>query len=95
MTGIRDFYEIARQMTKSMVTDEQITKELFSKAESEWDKPCEIVNKFVLEHNQPFDKVWNLICEGFTHIATSNNVSSATLYVAYTRWLAHKRKQNK
>lgn len=85
MTEIKDFYEIARQMTRSAVTDEQITKELFSKAESEWDKPCEIVNKFVLEHNQPFDKVWNLICEGFTHIA-SRSPKSAKTDVKFFGW---------
>ena len=79
--------EIARAMTRSEATDLQITKELATMTESEWYKQCEILNNFLIAHNMPLDKGWDIFCNDFYNIASSNQVDEATLFVAYMSWL--------
>lgn len=79
--------EIARAMTRSEVTNSQIMRELSTMTESEWDKQCEILDKFLKEHNISFDKGWDLLCTDFINIAAANQVDEATLFVAYMDWM--------
>lgn len=79
--------EIARVMTRSQATDEQITKELASMTTTEWYKQCKILDNFLFAHDMPLDKGWDLLCSDFYNIAAANEVDEATLFVAYMEWL--------
>lgn len=75
--------EIARAMTKSNASDEQITKELSIMTALEWEEQCQILDKVLKEHNMPFDKGWNIMCADFINIGAVNSVDEATVFVAY------------
>ena len=75
--------EIARAMTKSNASDEQITKELSTMTANEWEEQCRILDKALVEHNMPFDKGWNIMCADFINIGAANSVDEATVFVAY------------
>lgn len=79
--------ELARAMTKSNATNLQITKELSTMTEAEWNKQCEILNNFLIAHNVPLDKGWDLMCNDYYNIAAANDVDEATLFVAFMEWL--------
>lgn len=79
--------EIARYITKSQATNEQIAKELASMTETEWSKQCKILDNFLIVHDIPLDKGWELMCVDFYNIASANQVDEATLFVAYMGWL--------
>lgn len=79
--------ELARLLTKSKTTNLQITKELSTMTEAEWDKQCEILNNFLIAHDMPLDKGWDLMCNDFYNIASANQVDEATLFVAFMNWL--------
>lgn len=85
--------EIARLLTKSKVTDLKIKQELSSMTETEWNKQCEILNNFLIAHNMPFDKGWDLMCNDFYNISSANNVDVATLFVAYMEWLQTQKRE--
>lgn len=79
--------EVARLMTRSCVSDTQIAEELATMTEAEWDKQCEILNNFLIAHDIPIDKGWDLMCNDFYNIASANQVDEATLFVALMGWL--------
>lgn len=79
--------EVARLLTKSNMSDGEITQELTSLTTEEWDMQCEMVDKMLIKHNMPFDKGWNIMCEDFINIATANGVNEATVFVAYMEWI--------
>ena len=43
--------ELARAMTRSSVTDLQITRELASMTTEEWSKQCKILDNFLIAHD--------------------------------------------
>ena len=85
--------EVARIMTKSQATNEQIIKELASMTTAEWYKQCKILDNFLVANNIPLDKGWNLLCADFCNIASVNNVNEATLFVAYMEWLQTQKRE--
>ena len=54
-------YQIARLLTKSKVSDEQIEKELSSMTALEWDRICNILDNFLKAHDMPLDQGWALM----------------------------------
>ena len=85
--------ELARAMTRSSVTDLQITKELASMTTEEWNKQCKILDNFLIAHDMPLDKGWDLMCNDFYNIASANHVNEATLFVAYMDWLQTQKRE--
>lgn len=79
--------KIARLLTGGKASDEQIYREFNSMSQTEWDKPCEILNNFIVAHNMPLDEGWALMRNDFYNIASANQVDEATLFVAYMNWL--------
>ena len=79
--------QVARAMTRSQATNEQIVRELASMTETEWSVQCEILDKFLVANDVSFDKGWDLMCIDFCNIASANDVDEATLFVAYMEWL--------
>ena len=85
--------EVARVMTKSQATNEQIIKELASMTTAEWYKQCKLLDNFLVAHNIPLDKGWDLLCSDFCNIASVNNVNEATLFIAYMEWLQTQKRE--
>lgn len=79
---------LARAMTRSVATDEQIYAELSSVSQAEWNKQCKILDNFLIAHDMPLDEGWNLMCNDFYNIASANHVDNATLFVAYMDWVS-------
>lgn len=83
--------EIARAMTKSQATNEQITKELAGLTTTEWYEQCKILDDFLMESKVLLDMGWELLCTDFYNIAAANDVDEATLFVAYMEWCRSQR----
>lgn len=86
---------LARAMTRSVATDEQICEELNSMSQTEWNKLCKILHNFLIAHDMPIDEGWGLMCNDFYNIASANHVDNATLFVAYMDWVSKSKRLNK
>lgn len=87
MNPSRRLCEIARMMTKSQATNEQITKELASMTKEEWSEQCGILDRFFNKYNISFYQRWEWAHIDFCNIAAANDVDEATLLIAYMEWL--------
>lgn len=84
-------YQIARLLTKSKVSDEQIEKELSSMTALEWDRICNILDNFLKAHDMPLDQGWALMINDIHNISDVYKVSEATLLSAYLPWIGMKK----
>lgn len=87
-------YQIARLLTKSRVSDEQIEKELSSMTALEWDKVCNVLDNFLKAHDMPLDKGWALMINDIHNISDVYKVSEATLLSAYLPWVGMKENES-
>lgn len=87
-------YQIARLLTKSKVSDEQIEKELSSMTALEWDRICNILDNFLKAHDMPLDQGWALMINDIHNISDVYKVSEATLLSAYLPWIGMKKNES-
>lgn len=78
--------EVARAMTQSDAPNDVIREELKKLTEAEWYEQCAILDKFLEEHNAPFDKAFHIMVGDFINIGAANSVDEATVFVAYMEW---------
>lgn len=78
--------DIARLMTKSNITDNQIIKELSAMPQLELDNRCMILDKLLKEHSMPFDEGWSTMVNDFANAGFENQVDKATMFVIYMNW---------
>lgn len=78
--------EVARVMTKSDVSNEQIIKDLKCTSQENWNQMCTVLDGMLKKHNMPFDKGQIPLMEDFISISTANGINEASLFIAYMNW---------
>lgn len=78
--------EVARVMTKSNVSNEQIIKDLERITQEEWNQMCVILDGLLKKHSMPFDKGQFLLVEDIISVSTASGVNEASLFIAYMNW---------
>lgn len=81
--------EIARAMTNSDATNEQIIAEYSAVSLADWNDKCKRLDKVLSDSNLGLDDGWSAICVHFWNEAVCDTpeVDEATLFVAYMEWL--------
>ena len=89
-------YEIAKIVTRSMVTDEVIDKELSPFTKKEWNERCVLLDKnlkTIVEVCEK-EKQEEALLKVLKDIADEIGVCAATLWVAYLQWADIEYEQN-
>lgn len=78
--------EVARVMTKSDVSNEQIIEDLEHTSQEDWNQMCVILDRLLKRYNMPFDKGRIFLVEDIISVSTANGVNEASLLIAYMNW---------
>lgn len=85
---LNEGYQIARLLTKSKVSDEQIEKELSSMTALEWDRICNILDNFLKAHDMPLDQGWALMINDIHNISDVYKVTGMNYTVSFRTSMA-------
>lgn len=72
--------EIARLLTKTNITNEQINTEYNSIKKTDSDLAVQEINGLLIKHNDSFDKGFDVMTDDFTIISSKYDISPATLF---------------
>ena len=81
--------EIARLMTGSKLSDQEMFELVRSTSQATREKVCPQVDQMVKDRNMPFDKAYPLVRDGFNQIAVNFNMDPAVLFWIYMDWFKH------
>lgn len=87
MATIEQQAEIARTMTGSKLSTEEIVIRVQNIDPFTKEKACPKVHQMVLEYNLPFDKAFPIIRNGFSEIAKEHKINPAVLFWIYMDWM--------
>lgn len=82
-------YEIARIITKSNISDEEIDKELSAFTKEEWNKYCVLIDTKIKEDVEKLDVEAreNALLETLKDMSFDNSISATALWITYLKWL--------
>lgn len=80
-------FELAKLITGSIATYEQIENEVKSLTDKIRNQMGEKLDKLLKEHDKSIDQGWDCLKEDFSVIATEYNIDKASLFAIYMSWL--------
>ena len=82
-------YDIARIITKSNISDEEIDKELYTITTEEWNKYCVLLDTKIKEAVEKLDVEAReeALLEVLKDMSMDNEFSATTLWISYLKWL--------